>query len=585
MNSFDESVDFLVVGSGGGSMCAALVLRDVGKSVAILEKAPVVGGTTARSGGAMWIPNNRLMKLAGIEDSTEKAVTYLDNLIGDNPEYPAANSARRLKYISEAPRMIDFITAQGVKLARTDFWPDYYDTLPGGSRGSRSVFSEIFDLNELGPWANKIGFGFIPQPVNLCDFLPIPYALKQKIGTRLTIMLGAMNLGEMMKLPHFKRSWAGFSMMLRVGCKWLYGKLTGKRYVAAGVGLQGQMLKACLAANVDIRVNCAVDELIEEGGKVVGVVTNKDGKPWRIKANLGVLINAGGFAHNQAMRDKYIPGSQAAWSSAVATDTGEMLQTMMDMGAAVGHMQERVGNQTSPMPGFDQMPIKPAMQAVTAKPHCILVDQTGVRYQAEGGSYSAYCKGMLSRNSEAPSLPSWAIFDQRLLDKYMFGGCMPGQAVHKVEGWKAAGYMKQASSIEALAQQIEMDPAVLKATVERFNGFVARGVDEDFHRGESYYDTWLGDPYKDGNPSLGDIAQEPFYAAPVLPGDMGTYGGVITDTHARVLREDGTVMEGLYATGVSTAGVMGPAYPGGGSSVGPSFTFGYIAARHAVGLE
>jgi len=225
------------------------------------------------------------------------------------------------------------------------------------------------------------------------------------------------------------------------------------------------------------------------------------------------------------------------------------------------------------------------MQSVTAKPHAILVDQTGVRFQNEGGSYSAYCKGMLERNKTVPAVPGWAIFDVRLLKNYMFAGGMPGTGLEKVDGWVAAGYMKRADSIEALAPMLDMEPGVLKSTVDRFNGFVDKGVDEDFHRGESYYDTWLGDPFLKPSSSLGRIDQGPFFAVPVLPGDMGTYGGVVTDEFARVKREDGSIIEGLYATGVSTAGVMGRSYPGGGASVGPSMTFGYIAARHAAGLE
>ncbi len=192
---------------------------------------------------------------------------------------------------------------------------------------------------------------------------------------------------------------------------------------------------------------------------------------------------------------------------------------------------------------------------------------------------------MLERDKTVPAVPSWAIFDERLLRNYIFAGGMPGDAVDKVEGWVADGYMKRAGSIGDLARQIEMEPETLVATVERFNGFVDKGVDEDFHRGENAYDSWLGDPFREASPSLGRIDQGPFYAVPILPGDMGTYGGVVTDSHGRVLREDGSVIEGLYATGVSTASVMGRVYPGGGASVGPAFTFGYVAARHAAGLD
>jgi len=585
MSRFDEVFDYVVVGSGGGSMCAALVMNKAGKSSIILEKTEFIGGTTARSGGAMWIPNNRYMKRDGIADSTEKAMTYLDDIVGDDPTAPGALRERRLKYVTEAPRMIDFIVDQGVRLTRTDFWPDYYDNRPGGSLDSRSVFSEIFDANELGDWAEKLRPGFIPMPVDLAEVLPLPQFLARRAGHRLMVMVGSMNLGQMMKLPLFKKSWAGRWMMVKVGLAWIYGKLTGKRFVAAGAGLQGQMLKAALIAGVNIRVNSPVTELIEENRRITGVVTKKDGRSWRIGANCGVLVNAGGFAHNQAMRDQYAPGTRIEWTSATEGDTGEMLLEMMRHGAAVAQMEEMIGNQTTPVPGFEKMSVKPSMQSITAKPHCVLVDQSGVRYQTEGGSYSAYCKGMLERNETVPAVPSWAIFDERLLRNYMFVGSMPGAALTKTDEWIEAGYMKKADNIEALAKQIEIEPTTLRATIDRFNGFVDKGVDEDFRRGDSAYDTWLGDPYHKPSSSLGRIDQGPFYAVHVLPGDMGTYGGVVTDVYGRVLREDGSVIHGLYATGVSTASVMGRSYPGGGASIGPSFTFGFIAARHAAGMD
>ena len=218
---------------------------------------------------------------------------------------------------------------------------------------------------------------------------------------------------------------------------------------------------------------------------------------------------------------------------------------------------------------------------MTASPHAILVDQTGVRYMNEGGSYMAYCKQMLERNKTIPSVPSWAVFDSQYMRKYMLAGTMPGS--RKPQRWYDEGYLKQADSIEGLARQLEIDPGALKATIERFNGFVAKDSDEDFHRGKRAYDRWLGDSEHKPSATLGTIERAPFFAVPVVPGDAGTYGGVVTDEHARVLREDGSVIGGLYATGVSTASVMGRCYPGAGSSVGPTFVWGYVAAQHVAG--
>jgi 3-oxosteroid 1-dehydrogenase len=242
-----------------------------------------------------------------------------------------------------------------------------------------------------------------------------------------------------------------------------------------------------------------------------------------------------------------------------------------------------VGNQQTHPPGTEKSEARQVIQSVTAAPHCILVDQSGVRYMNEGGSYMAYCKGMLERNKVVPAIPSWAVFDSQYIRNYMLAGTLPG--ANKPQEWFDSGYLKKADTIEALAEQLKINSATLKATVERFNGFVAKNHDDDFQRGERAYDRWLGDPFNKPSETLGTIAQAQFYAVQVLPGDVGTYGGVVTDEYARVLRTDGSLIPGLYATGVSTASVMGRSYPGAGSSVGPSFTWGFVAAKHAAGLD
>jgi len=313
---------------------------------------------------------------------------------------------------------------------------------------------------------------------------------------------------------------------------------------------------------------------------VRGVATVNDGHPWRVEARLGVLVNTGGFARNQRMRDLYQPGTSVKWTMAAPGDTGEMIEEMMRHGAAVAQMEERVGNQQTLPPGAEDSEFKPTAQGLTASPHVILVDQSGVRYMNEGGSYMAYCQGMLERNKLVPAVPSWAVFDSQCLRKYMLAGTMAGSS--KPQHWFDSGYLKRADSVEGLAQQLAMEPATLAATIQRFNGFVANNRDEDFHRGERAYDRWLGDPFHKPSPTLGSIELPPFHAVPIVPGDVGTFGGVLTDEHARVLRTDGSVIPGLYATGNATASVMGRAYPGAGASIGPSFVWGYVAAKHAA---
>ncbi|HET8710389.1 MAG TPA: FAD-dependent oxidoreductase [Spongiibacteraceae bacterium] len=556
MANFDEVFDWVVVGSGGGSMCSALVMRDQGKSVVILEKTEYVGGTTARSGGVLWIPNNPLMQAEGIEDSYEKAVTYLDAFNEQNKDAPGATRERRYKYLREAPQMIRFLQKHGVPFQRVNYWPDYYDDLPGGSKPGRTVVAELFDLNRLGAWKKKMRPGFLMHPATLDEALLVPRAGYMSEGRRVV-----------------------FKVAMRIAA----ALLTRKQWVSAGMALQAWMLQASLREGVDIRTETPVSEIIIEDGAVKGVLTVKNGKPWRIGARLGVLINAGGFAKNQRMRDQYIPGTSTEWSGTAEGDTGEMIEEMMRKGAAVAQMNERVGNQNTLSPGSENDFVRPGAQMMGASPHAILVDQSGVRYMNEGGSYMAYCKAMLERHQVVSAIPSWMVFDSQFSDRYLVAGKKLNRK--RAQSWREAGYLKYGDTIEALAQDMNVDPKTLAATVSRFNGFVANNCDEDFHRGDRAYDHWLGDPTHKPSGTLGTIERGPFYAIPIHPGDVGTYGGVVTDEFARVLREDGSVIEGLYATGVSTASVMGRAYPGAGSSVGPSFTWGFIAAKHAAGVQ
>jgi 3-oxosteroid 1-dehydrogenase len=553
MDSFDETFDFVVIGSGGGSMCSALVAREAGKSVLILEKTPLIGGTTARSGGVMWIPNNRFMKRDGIEDSIEQATNYLDTIVGDQDDTPGTSRERRHAYIVEGSNMVDFLVDQGIKLNRVAYWPDYYDDQPGGSELGRTVVAELFNINELGPWKNKLRPNFLSM---------------------------MSTLDEMLKLRFLKQSWESKKIAMRVALRTVAALLTGKRYVTAGAALQGRMLQAAIKAGVELRTDSAVSELILKNKAVKGVVTMKDGKPHRIGARLGVLVNAGGFSQNQEMRDKYQPGTSSKWTMTAEGDTGEMILEMMRHGAAIAQMDEMVGNQISLAPGTENDAVKPVVQGVTAAPHAILVDQSGIRYMNEAGSYMAYCKGMLERNRIVPAVPSWAIMDSQFIKNYMLANTMPG--AKKPVKWFDEGYLRKANSIESLASTINIDPATLRGTMDRFNSFAANNHDDDFNRGDRAYDRWLGDTYHKHNASLGEISEGPFYAVPVLPGDVGTYGGVVTDSQARVLREDGSVIQGLYATGISTASVMGRVYPGAGSSVGPSFVWGYVAAKSAL---
>ena len=543
----DETFDFVIVGSGAGSLCAALLMRSVGKRVLVLEKLDKVGGTTATSGGVMWIPNNRLMKT---EDSREKAVAYLDALaVGEETAAPAATRERRLAFVEEGPKMIDFLVSQGIKLRWIPSYPDYYTGKPGALETSRTVTSELFDMSKLGAWKSKFPPSFLPLPVTI---------------------------DEAQNLPWMKQSKEAKKVVGKIAFRTLLGKLTGKQLLAGGQGLQAQMVNAALKAGVEIRLGAAVKQILVEGGRVKGVVAEIDGAERRIGATSGVLLNAGGFSRNQAMRDQYIAGTSTAWTNTGQGDTGEVIQEAMRIGAAVAQMGEMVGQPVALPPG---RPAASLVHGDVTKPHSIIVDQGGERFMNEAQSYVELGRGLLEHKRVSPA--SWLILDSAYLQKYMFVGTMPGSA--KPQPWFDQGFLKKGETLDELAAACGIPADKLRATVKRFNAFAKNGRDEDFHRGERVYDRWLGDPFeKAAAQSLGTVEEGPFYAIQLYPGDVSTFGGLVTDAQARVLRDDGSVIEGLYATGTSTASAFGRRSPGAGASIGPAFTFAYIAAKHAA---
>ncbi len=548
----DETFDFVVIGSGGGSMAAAVLLRSLGKSVVILEKTEFVGGTTAMSGGVMWIPNNRYMKDAGVQDSVQQGESYLAGVVRDHKHAPEVDQRRRAVYLDQAPKMLDFLVSKGLRFRRVASWPDYYDA-PGSSVPGRTVVAELFDSNQLGEWKARLRPTFLPLPARI---------------------------DEAMQLPWISRSWKARGVLARVLLRGIGMKLTGKHLVTMGNALQGSMLHAALKAGADIRINSPVREILIENERAVGVVAGSAGGERRIGGRLGVLINAGGFARNQSMRDQYIPGTSTEWSNASPGDTGEMIEEAMRLGAAVANMRARVDGTVALPPGIgDRM--RPMLQGDINKPHAIVVDQTGVRYMCESGSYCDVGDAMLERNKIAPAVHSWMIVDGQYQRKYMLMGTLAGKA--KPEAWFESGFARRGDTVEALATACKIDPATLRSTIDRFNGFARAGRDDDFHRGERAYDRWQGDPEHKPSPSLGTLEEGPFIAIPILPGEVSTYGGVVTDENARVLKADGTPIQGLYATGVSSAPSLGAHEPGAGGSVGPSLVWGYVAATHAAG--
>jgi 3-oxosteroid 1-dehydrogenase len=547
MAAREETYDFVIVGSGGGSAPAALVMKEAGKRVLIIEKEPMIGGTSAFSGGVIWIPNNHILNAAGGADSPERSRTYLDAVVGEPG--PASTPARKEAFIREGAEMVRFLERKGMKfgLAR---WPDYYDDYPGGSVEGRALTAPPFDVNKLGEWGPKLAF----HPIT--SMIPTTGAEGTEILTA-------------------TRTWKGRWLALRVAWRTIVLKgLLRQNLRGFGNALQGRLYQIVLREKVPIWAETPVKDLIVENDRVTGVVCERDGETVRVRAELGVLLNAGGFSRNMEMREAYQPKpTSTAWTQVSPGHTGEMIRVAERLGAAVDLMDESFWLACSFAPDGTFMGMHSANDI--SKPFCIVVDKTGRRFANESTNYMDLGQKMYASGA----IPAWAILDSRHRDYYPWGMLPPRITPAKVI---ESGYMKKASTLEDLARQCGIDPVALVETAKRFNGFCKTGVDEDFHRGETEYNHYFGDVTVKPNPNLGPIDKPPFYAVQLWPADVGTAGGVICDENSRVLREDGTPIQGLYATGVTTATVVGRSYPGAGASVGPSMTFGYIAARHAA---
>lgn len=544
-NEWDAIADFVICGSGGGSMAAGLYLNAIGKKPLILEKTDKFGGSTAMSGGVLWIPNHHLQAGAGVADSLEAGKTYMDATVGFDAG-PGASEARKLAYLRNGPPMVKWLEDQGMKWIRTEGWADYYDDRPGGCTRSRSLAAPMLDAREMGPLFDKLRLGPMVMPLPADETRSITLATRTLPG----MIAGA------------KLLWR-FELVKR----------RGKPILSYGGSLQGRMLMLAGKAGLDMRAEHGVVELIEEGGRVIGVIAEHKGKKLRIKARDGVLINAGGFSRNAEMRKQYGPQpSSVEWTNANPGDTGEMIQIAEKHGAALDLM-----DQAWWVPGTNPPQGGPSYMHNTdlSKPHCIVVNRHGKRILNESQSYMANGQALYAND-----VPAFVIMDSRHRKRYAWGVQPPGVTP---PDWESSGFMKKADTLDELARKCGIDAEGFKAEIARFNGFCETGEDLDFHRGERGYDRWFGDPTNKPNPNLGKIEKPPFLAFAMVPGDVGTSGGIVTDEHARVLKADGAIIPGLYATGNSTASVMGRCYPAAGASIGASFVFAWIAAHHAAG--
>lgn len=537
----------VIVGSGSAGFLAALAAKEAGLDPLILESTGMLGGSSAMSGGGAWIPNNPLMRKAGVPDTYEDARHYMDLTIGEVG--PASSPERREAFLREGPRMVEWLTGLGFRFYYAPGYADYYPELPGGSPQGRCVEPDTFDLKKIGPWKDKIN-GAVPMAMHTLDAVQVALSF---------------------------RSFPAFLNTAKViGIRTVGNMIIGKKPAGLGGALIGQLVMLAVERGIPMWINSPMVELMVENGAVTGVVAEHDGKRVEIRAR-AVILTAGGFARNLQMRQQYHPHPITTdWTVATEDDCGAAIRAGMAAGAATALMDDAWWG-----PCFvDSKGKSNFMIWERSFPYSIIVDSSGKRFMNESASYVDCGHWQYERNQDVPAIPAFLITDARHRKYYPFGMLLPGQT--PAEAFES-GFMVKADSLAELARALGMEAAVLQQTVERFNQFARSGKDLDFHRGDSAYDRVYSDPKVKPNPNLGEIAQPPFYAVKVWPGDLGTKGGLLTDEHARVLRPDGSPIPGLYAAGNSSASVMGRTYPGPGSTIGPAMVFGMIAGRHAAG--
>lgn len=351
--------------------------------------------------------------------------------------------------------------------------------------------------------------------------------------------------------------------------------------VWGGRALTARLLAACAAVGVEIWTSCPFRDLVVEDGRVVGVIAERDGQPVEIAAPAGVLLAAGSVDRDPDLRASYCRIDRPDWSLAVPENTGDGLAAAMWLGAATDLMEDAWW-----APGLLHPDGSAAFLLFNiAAPTGIMVDRTGRRWISEATPYNNFGHALLAAADEGrPVLPSWFVFDQLALERYGVSGLRPDA---DQEPWLASGALTRADSPAELADLI--GATELAATVERWNGFAERGVDEDFGRGrEGSFERRILDVFRFfpgvppahewPNPNLAPVAKGPFYAMRLVLSDLGTKGGLVCDADARVTRPDGSVIDGLYACGNNMATVMGHSYPGPGSPITPGMLFGRRAA-------
>lgn len=555
------SCDVLVLGSGAAGLSAAVVAAHFGLRVVLAEKEPVLGGTSAWSGGWLWIPYNPLARAVGIKEPDHAPLTYLQHELGNRAKDP-----RLAIFLQNGPEMVSFLATHGaMRWIDGNAIPDFHDT-PGAAPGGRSVSARPYDGRRLGPWAARLR-----PPLDLVS----PWGMGIAGGADMAHFFGA---------TRHPRS------ALHVGKRVLRHMADLARYrrgtqLVNGNALVARLLRAALDLGVTILPDTPATELVTEDGRVTGARLMRAGQEQTLRASRGVVLATGGFAHDRDRLRALAPEAGGAdhHSAAPRGNRGDGLR----LGEAAGGRVDGTLASALALAPVSRVPRPDGTVGhfphliERAKPGIIAVTPAGHRFVSEADSYHDFMQALIAATPSGHAPMAWLIADHPALRRWGLGWARPfpfplGHALR-------SGYLRRGRSLAALARACNIPEDALAQTVARFNRQAERGVDPDFHRGESPYNRIQGDPEHGPNPSLAPLVRAPFYAVQVVAGSLGTFAGLQTDPAARVLDHTGQVIPGLFAVGNDMASVMGGFYPSGGITLGPGMTFGYIAGRALAG--
>lgn len=556
-----ETVDLVIMGAGCAGMATALVAALEGLKPVIIEKSAFVGGTAATSAGTIWIPGNTQSLEAGYTDSPEDAARYMDALIGQPDE-----KGLRRAYLSTGPKAIDYFRAKSaVRFVPSGKHPDYRD-MDGAAVTGRALAPEGFDGRLLGRDFERV------RP-------PIPEFM----------VLGGMMAGknDIPKLIGRFRSLGNFAYSGKLFLRYLLDRLRYSRgtRLVMGNALVARLYYSLKQVGVPVLFETTITKVNYTDGRVESVELNTPEGKKRLKTRRGLVIATGGYGHNAAMREQFMPSPTPPQTVACASNTGDGIALGLAQGGKVAPERQGPGAFWTPVSvtrrADGSRGVYPHLSLDRAKPGLIAVNRNGQRFVNEAASYHDFVEGMYAAQGNEPSIPAYLICEARFVEKYGLGNVYPG--TRDLSRAEADGYLVTAPTLEALAAKAGIDPDRLNATIKRFNALARAGKDEDFGRGETELNRFNGDPEQKPNPCLAPIEHGPFVALEVWPAEIATSTGLVTNADGQVLDKDGNPMPGLYAAGNDMASIMEGTYPGPGTTLGPAMTFGYRIAMHAAG--